>query len=297
MITRQGISLPSRRQFLMSGAAIAGGLATAGRAQTSYAAVSGVKVRDCMWLWGTLPNVHENDIKKISKITAIEAAGYLGIPNMIMGGGILPSEAAAGTVQSCKRVLWKLDSYQNYFLPEMASIHALAVKYPHIEAVMIDDLTSVAIGERKMPPSQIAKIAYALQREPRPLMLWGTVYTMNLGAPNLKDYLNLLNVVDLWVWRAADIPQLRETFNTYEKISGGKPTVLGLYMFDFGDRKPMPVNLMESQCELALELLKKERITGIVFLSSAVCDVGLDAVQWTKEWIASVADQMLPPAS
>jgi hypothetical protein len=283
-----------RRAFFASTGAMLATLAT-GYGQTSYSAVSGQRVRDCLWLWGTLPNVHEENVKKLSTITAVEAANYLGVKNMIMGGGLLPSEAAAQLVSSFRRVLWKLESYQGDFAAELAAIHSLAAKHDNIEATMVDDLTSTAISKNGMGPQQIAKVAYALQLERRPLTLWGTVYTMNLGLPTLKNYLNLLNVVDLWSWRASDIPQFKENFERCEELSGGKPTTLGLYLFDFGDGRPMPVNLMEAQCNLALDLLKAKRIFGAVFLSSAVCDLGFESVKWVKQWIATVGDQMLPP--
>lgn len=288
------LSAIDRRTFFTGSAAVIAS-ATLGHAQTSNSAISGQRVRDCLWLWGALPNVHEDSVRKISTITAVEAAKYLGIQNMVMGGGLLPSETTAQLVSPFGRVLWKLESYQGDFSAELAAIHGLARKHDNIEATMVDDLTSTAISKNGMGPKQIAKVAYALQLERRPLSLWGTVYTMNLGIPTLKDYLNLLNVVDLWSWRASEIPQLKTKFERCEEISGGKPTVLGLYLFDFGDGRPMPVNLMEAQCNLALDLLKAKRIFGAVFLSSAVCDLGFESVKWVKEWIAAVGGQMLPP--
>src|SRR5690242_3369871 len=84
---RQGTdSTVNRRGFIAGSAALLASWGM-GRAQTSYSTVSGQKLRDCLWLWGTLPNVHEETVKKISKITAVEAANYLGVKNIIMGGG------------------------------------------------------------------------------------------------------------------------------------------------------------------------------------------------------------------
>ena len=31
----------------------------------------------------------------------------------------------------------------------------------------------------------------------------------------------------------------------------------------------------------------------MIFLASCICDLNLEAVEWTREWIASVADEEL----
>jgi hypothetical protein len=68
--------------------------------------------------------------------------------------------------------------------------------------------------------------------------------------------------------------------------------VLGCYMWDYlGDKKPLPASLMKYQCELGLDWLKKKRIEGMIFLSNNICDMSLEAVDWTRRWIQQVGDQ------
>ena len=69
--------------------------------------------------------------------------------------------------------------------------------------------------------------------------------------------------------------------------------VLGCYMWDYGGLQPMPLELMEYQCNLGLKWLKEGRIDGMIFLASCICDLGIDAVEWTRKWIANVRDQAL----
>ena len=64
-------------------------------------------------------------------------------------------------------------------------------------------------------------------------------------------------------------------------------------MWDYGPKKSMSVEHMAHQCDLALKWLKEGRIEGVVFLASCICDLDLDAVEWTREWIQSVKDQAL----
>jgi hypothetical protein len=51
----------------------------------------------------------------------------------------------------------------------------------------------------------------------------------------------------------------------------------------------MPLDVMQEQCETGLEWLNANRIEGMIFLASCICDLELDAVEWTRTWIAKVA--------
>ena len=53
-------------------------------------------------------------------------------------------------------------------------------------------------------------------------------------------------------------------------------------MWDYGAKRPMPVNLMEKQCETGLQWLQEGRIEGMIFLASCICDLGLETVEWTR---------------
>ena len=64
-------------------------------------------------------------------------------------------------------------------------------------------------------------------------------------------------------------------------------------MWDYGQKAPMPLESMKQQCELGLRWLREGRIEGMIFLASCICDLELEAVEWTRTWIASVADQAL----
>jgi hypothetical protein len=55
----------------------------------------------------------------------------------------------------------------------------------------------------------------------------------------------------------------------------------------------MPLDLIQKQWEIGLEWLKKERIAGMIFLACRICDMNLEAVEWTRDWIRQVGDQKL----
>jgi hypothetical protein len=69
--------------------------------------------------------------------------------------------------------------------------------------------------------------------------------------------------------------------------------LLGCYLWDYGANQPLPLDRLAYQCETGLDWLKQSRLDGIIFLASCICDLGLEAVEWTRQWIAQVGDQSL----
>jgi hypothetical protein len=52
---------------------------------------------------------------------------------------------------------------------------------------------------------------------------------------------------------------------------------------------------MERQCRIGLDWLRQGRIEGIIFLASCICDLGLEAVEWTREWIGKTGGERFAP--
>ncbi len=133
-----------------------------------------------------------------------------------------------------------------------------------------------------------------LEAGPRPLDLWVVLYTGEFEMPFLQEHLALCDMVTMWTWQAADLALLGGRFERFEGLVGRKRKVLGLYMWDYGTGQPMPVDAMATQCELGLAWLKTGRIEGMIFLASCICDLGLETVDWTREWIAAHAEEAVP---
>jgi hypothetical protein len=78
-----------------------------------------------------------------------------------------------------------------------------------------------------------------------------------------------------------------------DAVAGPKRKVLGLYMWDYGTHRPMPIAAMGHQCEIGLSWLKEGRVEGLIFLASCICDLNLQAVEWSRRWIARHGDSRL----
>jgi len=139
---------------------------------------------------------------------------------------------------------------------------------------------------------QLRTIRSRLDLQGRHLTLGVTLYTHQL-APRIRAHLNACDVVSLWTWEADDLVDLEANFARLKSLAPDKAVRLGCYLWDFGARRPMPVEAMKRQCEFGLQQLRAGAIEGMIFLATNVCDLRLETVEWTRAWIAEVGPQTL----
>jgi len=253
------------------------------------------KLIDTMWLWLNPPLEPDED--------------YMGIPNIMVAtptGDSQPSladtvarvEQEAGGRVACD---WLSPGEGFDFTDSLGLVQTVARQSASMEAVILDDMSTGTIKGEGMKPEALSRLCRAIQAQPRPLSLVGVVYTMSTEpdsphyVPNLPDYMRFLNVVLLAEWHGAKLPQLEESLARCNELSGGKPVILCLYLHDFGGGRPMPLDMMELQCETARRWLHEGRIMGVVFAPSFVRNDAQDteAVEWARQWIERVGHEPL----
>ena len=145
--------------------------------------------------------------------------------------------------------------------------------------------------EGSLTPAQIHGLRQRSVRGKKlPIMV--VVYTSNI-SPRAKWHLDEADEISLWTWRPQDLNALEANLTALERLVPRKPIYLGCYMFDFDQVRPLSVEIMRYQTELGYRWLRQRRIQGIIFVSTSIVDVGLDAVDWTRKWIAAVGDERL----
>jgi hypothetical protein len=269
---------------------------------------AGSTVRDKFWIWGHPAGSHNSypGLPGASRMTPAEGAFYLGVPNVIMvsfpdnqnPSKMLPEVSSydqyAISLCPLKRVVWSLVGAGGVVTQGGVDIiRNLARKFPNLVGVQMDDffrdtLDGGRIGA--LTPNELAYLRNQMTVDGRRLDLWVTVYHHDLKH-DLSEYLKEVDVVTYWTWKAEDLATLEDGFAQAEQATPNARHVLGCYMFDYGTEKLMPINLMEKQCTVGLDWLKKGRIAGMIFLASCICDLNLEAVEWTRNWIREVGDQ------
>jgi hypothetical protein len=235
-------------------------------------------------------------------MTPAEAAFYLGLPNLIMvrylGRPPLPFDQYALPFRALERVVWSVVGAGGQTDErERAHVLDLAARHPNITGLMLDDFfgpeqPARADDRPALPADKLRELREQLTVAGRRLRLWVVLYEHQLKRP-LAPYLDLVDQVSFWTWDAEGLKGLESSLERLEKVAPRCGRVLGCYLWDYGRRRPMPLDLMRHQCELGLDWLRQGRIEGMIFLASCLCDLELQAVEWTRGWIAQVGDEQL----
>lgn len=261
------------------------------------------QLHNMLWAWGNpemgQPGAHTT--ASFAQATPMERAQILGVPNVIMAGYGMPDsdEAAAkgmASISSAKRVVWEIAPSKKGepgtfdYTDAVARVKGLAEKYPSIEGVILDDMSTMSI-RAGLKPEHIRAIREQLGPDGKRIRIWGVVYTMNLRDPEIGAYVNELDIITLPEWYARDLPKLEENVAYCASQWPDKPIVLALYLHDYGENRSIPPDLLRQQNETALALARDKRISGIVYVT---IDNEPEAVSQTAQWIREQTGQ--PPS-
>jgi len=259
-------------------------------------------VRDLLWVWNThnMDQPGNHTLATYAQANAVQKMDLLNIPNVMMCGNGLPENDQEAfdltkSVTSSKRLVWEILTDDGLHKPPFAytktaaRIRRLFDEDPKIEAVLLDDMSSMSV-KAGFKPKHITAIRDLLPDKYLDIKIWGVVYTMNMRQPGMDEIIKALDVINMWVWSAKDVVDLEEHVAYIEALTPEKPIVLGLYLHDYGGGRNIPQNLLEAQCQTALKLAHAGRIEGIVFLT---IDNNPEVLQWTADWIEKVGNQKI----
>lgn len=261
-------------------------------------------VRDKLWLWGHAAGSHNGVFgfpsgPDGSSISIADACSYMNIKNCIVVeyNGIPESgtEATfADSLSDCEKVGWSavgangpLSSFSDH-IKSVKTILKLSDDFPNVTEVMFDDFFT---GDKpRVTLNQLIEMRNLLHERDNPMDMWVVIYDFNLERYLKDEYLQYFDVLNFWTWESKNLDSLETNIVKLRSRVPDKRIVLGCYMYDYGASKPISVTSMAAQCQLGLKLLNEGVIEGMVFLASCICDLDIDAVEWTREWIAQVGD-------
>ena len=265
-----------------------------------------------------------------SRMTPAEGAFWLGVPNLLLIRHHeiprLPSlerwraktsfEQYAISFQPLDRVVWSVvGAGGKGGMNELPYLLPLAKKFPNFTGIYLDDFIldvkkqadGRVAGRPALQPDDLKRAREQMKAVGRPMEIWVTLYTHEINPsrkrtspgfrgcePPLAAFLDQFDVLTLWTWNSDELRELEENLVALEKIAPKKARIaLGLYIWDFQNGKPVPVDLMKHQCELGLKWLREGRIHDMIFLANTMLDVGLPSAQFARDWIAKVGKEPL----
>lgn len=284
---------------------------------TPVQTVHGETVADRLWIWGHPAGVYNDSylapLAKTSSIEPVAAAQSMGLRNMIFvqynGLPKPPLDDYYRPFQKLDRVYWSLVAAGGKTSEaQREAVYRLAEQQPNVAGFILDDFFHGHVSDpldRGDSPAASAPFDASLTPEQlhairqrtvggRQLPLMAVVYTGQI-SPKAKRHLDEVDQVCLWTWRPDDLENLEAHLAALEKLILNKPIFLGCYMYDFHGRRPLPLSRMRQQTELGYRWIRERRIEGMIFLATPNVDVGLEAVEWTRDWIAKVGQEHLKP--
>jgi len=255
-------------------------------------------LRDRFWVWTHVEGSYKRDfgLPRTSRMTPVEGAVYLGVPNLLFiryqGHPPMPFGQYASAFRPFKRVVWSLVGASGQSSDEERKhVLDLAARFPNIVGFVMDDYFR-RDGSGSLSVEQLQDLRSRLVIGGKKRDLYVVLYQHQLEFP-VSEHLNFCDKVTFWTWKAKDLDKLESSFERLEKLAPKHGKLLGCYLWDFGTSKAMPLALMKKQCELGRRWLEEGRIEGMIFLASNVCDLELETVEWTRNWIAEVGSQPL----
>ncbi|MEA4888585.1 MAG: hypothetical protein VB070_03870 [Clostridiaceae bacterium] len=262
-------------------------------------------LRDTFWLWGQDAGTHhlpDNPFKLpgTNRMTPLEGAVYFDIPNICrvvyQGKPTIPYDQDAIVLDCLDRVVWSIADYGSMGRPDdgdadVREVIRQAKLHKNVVGTIMDDFFVSKEHWAKYPVAKLQTYKKELDKKTgRHLDLWVVIYTHNFEEAVIP-YLAKCDVVSMWTWWAKDIVHLDENLARLKTLCPGKKIVAGCYMWDYGDCRPISPELMQMQLDRYYAWLKQGEIEGVIFCTSAIADIGLDAVYQTRDWIKKVGGE------
>ncbi|MCQ2353066.1 MAG: hypothetical protein MJ033_06275 [Victivallaceae bacterium] len=228
----------------------------------------------------------------MEKETSIKAMKYFDADNVMYVYGPLNDEMMQ-LHKDCKKVICHLGRNCRTEGAAMASdveeaelLSKLSLQYPNIEGGVIDDMAGNYGAQYSRKEYQA--IYAALHKYNPKLKLYGVVYAHEFVdmTRELNAVADCIDHVILWFWRKLELPELDLTVEKCRTFFSGKPIMLGIFMFDYGNcYLPNSAETMHYHLEKARRLLEAGKIQDIVILGDREIEKCPAAAEYVRDFL------------
>ncbi|MBE5781324.1 MAG: hypothetical protein E7328_05835 [Clostridiales bacterium] len=259
-----------------------------------------MSLKDDLWIWGQTAgthHAHNNNSWKLpgeNKMETLEGAKFLGTPNIIRvamaGSPTPPFDDEAELFKDQPKVVWSVvgdasTERTNTGGTDTAAVIDISRKYKNIIGGIMDDIFVKDRLENYTP--EIIE-ACAKELHDANLELWSVIYEYNMEM-DVASRLAPCDAITLWTWKGDQLINLEQTYENLKKLMLPHHKVYaGCYFWDYGNRRPLPMGLMKYQLEVYRKWYDEGKIEGIIMLSNCTADIGLETVDYVRQWIAEL---------
>ncbi len=259
-------------------------------------------VRDRLWLFSHEEGCQNEGwgFEADSRMTPTEACTYMNVPNTMLarynGRPVMPFDRHLIAMRPLRRVAWSLTGMGGRTSDDERE-HVLDClrRFPNMSGVLLDDFFENTDENGKhatLSIRQLQEIRDQLELPDRHADIYSVIYSHQLDLP-VQEHVEMCDVVTFWTWKARDLDGLEENFEKFATLTRNVRRAVGLYMYDFGGRQLLPLNLMGMQAEFALKWLRDGRIEAIILHATPICDLEFEAVEWSRRWVEEIGDEAL----
>jgi hypothetical protein len=169
---------------------------------------------------------------------------------------------------------------------EAELVSRLSCRFPNISGAIHDDMRGL-IQRESCTPEQYAGIHQALLSANPKLRLWAVVYSHELDAAVWAGFESFMDVINLWVWEARNLPHLDEYVSRCRELFPGKPLVMGCYLRDYPTAAPVPMDLLRFQWQTLLRHLEAGTVDAYAILAAVLIDGHPEQAEWVRGFIAA----------
>lgn len=231
-------------------------------------------------------------------MTAMEGCSYFGIDRccrvVMCSHPRPPFDQESIAMDSLNEVVWSIVGAcgtveNNDGKGDIDEVLRQADMFGNITGGVLDDFFVSQERRDAFSPDALAKIREKLKTNAkRPLDLWIVVYATNLELP-IREYLDLCDVITFWTWKSEQLADMQKNFERLIEMTPGKRHLNGCYMYDYGNNRPMPMDIMKKQADQYEKWMLDGTSDGLVLCSNCCADVGLEAVPWTRDWLKELS--------
>lgn len=255
------------------------------------------RLKDYLWIWGQPAGSHhkvENNMWNLpgeNKMGPLEGANHLGIPNLcIVTSGDDPAppfDNLAEELKECPNVVWSIigDASSTRYSgghTDLEDVLDVGRKYPNIIGGVMDDFLR---PERQEIFSAEVVGQFADKLHAQGMQLWTVIYENEL-IDEVIPYLEHCDVISFWTWEGQSLKDMEKNLAKLKSLTKGeKKFLMGCYMWDYGNSKPLSLEDMEYQWNTYKRLFDEGEIDGVIVCSNCIADIGIEAADYTKKWI------------
>jgi len=168
---------------------------------------------------------------------------------------------------------------------EAGNVSCLSAQFPNITGAIHDDMLGL-VKREGYGPDDYVPIYGALHSANPSLKLWAVVYSHELNPDQWAGFTPYMDIINLWVWEARNLPHLDEYMERCRALFPGKPIILGCYLRDYPTAEPVSMDLLRCQWERIPRYLERGWIQGYSILGTVLIDGQQEQAQWVREFIA-----------